>query len=97
MLLNQTCNALWCWRNVEGEGVNCSVFRNESNTLSSELIQEACDIAWLKWPGKRLFTFVNPQKIKSVNPGCCFKKAGWKSCGMSKAGLHILELRRQND
>jgi hypothetical protein len=34
---------------------------------------------------------VNPEKIRSVNPGCCFKKAGWKQCGITKGGILIFE------
>ena len=26
-----------------------------------------------------------------VNPGYCFKMAGWGFCGTTKGGLHILE------
>jgi hypothetical protein len=39
-------------------GVNCAVFRNESSVLSSELIREACGLAWTRWPGERLYTYV---------------------------------------
>lgn len=96
-LLTRDCSALFIWvfskfRKDSQTGVNCSVFRNESNVKSSDLIKEACDIAWIKWPGKRLFTFVNSKKIRSVNPGYCFKQAGWKYCGKSKGGLDILEI-----
>ena len=72
-------------------GVNCTVFRNESDVLSSVLIREACELAWEKWPGERLWTYVNPKKVRSTNPGYCFKRAGWKVCGTSKGGLVILE------
>ncbi len=37
-----------------------------------------------------MFTFVNPDKIRSINPGCCFIKAGWHREGMTKGGLMIL-------
>lgn len=59
------------------EGVNCSVFRNESYRLSSDLILEAEGLAWKKWPGERLYTYVDPNSIVSRNPGYCFKMAGW--------------------
>lgn len=87
--------ALFVWRkfiNDDGqEGVNCAVFRNEGPHLSSELILEAEQLAWSRWPGERLYTYVNPGKIKSSNPGYCFLMAGWKKCGASKGGLVILE------
>lgn len=80
------------WRRDGQEGVNCSVFRNESNVLSSELILEAEQLAWRRWPGERLFTFVDPKKISSSNPGYCFKVAGWNECGITKTKkLVILE------
>lgn len=73
-------------------GVNCTVFRNESPLRSSDLISEACELAWVRWPGTRLWTYVNPEKIASPNPGYCFKAAGWRKTGESAQGLHILEI-----
>ena len=97
VLLGFLCQALFCWRKSrfrkDGQvGVNCSVFRNESKYLSSEMIRDAMSWAWQKWPGERLFTMVNPKEVRSVNPGYCFKKAGWKVCGLSKKLLIILEV-----
>ena len=73
------------------EGINCAVFRNESSVLSSALITEAMRLAWHRWPGERLYTYVNPAQIKSNNPGFCFQAAGWHKCGESQGGLVILE------
>jgi len=73
-------------------GVMCSVFRNEGKVKSSDLILEAEELAWHRWPHQRLYTYVWDAKVKSVNPGYCFKKAGWKTCGRNKDGrLTILE------
>src|SRR5574341_276493 len=72
-------------------GVNCCVFRNEGAHKSSHLILAAEILAWEKWPGERLYTYVDAKKIRSNNPGCCFKKAGWRKCGVTKGGLLILE------
>ena len=73
-------------------GVMCSVFRNEGPFLSSTLILEAEELAWGRWPGQRLFTYVWDSRVASVNPGYCFKKAGWTTCGRNKDGrLTILE------
>lgn len=95
VLLTQNQDALFVWRkfiDASGQqGINCAVFRNEGNILSSDLIKEAMAIAWLRWPGERLYTYVNAEKILSANPGYCFKKAGWKACGETKGGLQILE------
>ncbi len=82
-------NTVKRWDNQEG--VQCSFFRNESDVISSELIKEACLWAELKWPKTRFWTYVNPQKVSSSNPGYCYLKAGWKKCGYSKQGLLILE------
>jgi hypothetical protein len=99
VLLTQRCDALFVWRkfiDASGQrGVNCSVFRNESKLLSSLLIYEAEQMARNRWPGERLYTYVNSEKIRSTNPGCCFIKAGWRRCGLTKGGLVILEKIRQ--
>lgn len=80
------------WRKDGQVGVECTLFRNEGNLLSSQLINEAVKFAAKKWPGERLFTYIQDKKIRSVNPGCCFKKAGWRNCGRNKNGkLTILE------
>ena len=94
ILLTLDCKALWCWRLVKGDAVYCSVFHNESNILSSELISEADDLAFQRWPNVLHRTYVNARKIKSTNPGTCFIKAGWvrlKEC--TGKGLVILEKR----
>lgn len=89
--------ALFGWRKFISKdnqaGINCAIFRNEGPLLSSELIIEAEYLAWQKWPGERLYTYVNPREIKSVNPGYCFKMAGWKSLETptKKRGFIILE------
>jgi hypothetical protein len=96
VLLTQQADALFVWRKFidrSGQrGVNCAVFRNESPHLSSELILEAEELAWNRWPGERLYTYVNPLGITSANPGYCFKRAGWGWCGLTKKKkLVILE------
>ena len=96
VLLSADCRALFVWRKFidkSGQlGVNCAVFRNEGNELSSRLILEAEQLAWERWPGERLYTYVNAKKVKSNNPGYCFKKAGWNTCGFTQSKrLVILE------
>lgn len=97
ILLSQNGNAIFAWvkqqyRNDDQQGVCCSIFRNESDILSSQLILEAESFAWEKWPGERLFTFVDSRKIRSSNPGFCFQQAGWKKSGKTKSRkLTILE------
>jgi len=72
-------------------GYNCAIFRNESARLSSEIILEAETFAVARWGPDRAYTFIDPKKIRSSNPGCCFLKAGWKHAGWSKRGKRILE------
>ena len=106
VLLTTACDALFVWAvgNVERmdhqEGINCTVFRNESTVLSSDLIREAEGIAWAKWGRQRLFTFVEDEALRRHNarhlrnrpPGYCFIMAGWSPCGRTaKRGLTILE------
>lgn len=95
VLITQCGKAMFVWRkfiDASGQkGVNCSVFRNESEEhLSSDLIKEAVRIAWERWPGERLYTYVNAKQIRSTNPGYCYKKAGWKFCGITKKRKYLI-------
>lgn len=95
VLLTRCAKGLFVWRKfISGDGqlgVNCAIFRNEGAGLSSALIVAADGLADARWPGERHFTYVNPKAIRSENPGCCFKRAGWRFCGLTMRGLHILE------
>ncbi|MCD8563227.1 MAG: hypothetical protein LRY54_04150 [Alphaproteobacteria bacterium] len=88
-------DAMFVWRkfrSLAGEkGINCAVFRNESKIQSSELIRQADAIADYCWPSERHYTYVNPEAIRSTNPGYCFLAAGWRRAGESRKGLLILE------
>lgn len=81
VLLADDERALFVWRKFlskDGQvGVNCAVFRNEGGHLSSSLILEAEGYAWERWSGERLYTYVDPRRVSSSNPGFCFKQAGW--------------------
>lgn len=97
ILLTSEAGALFVWlkqaKRDDGQvGINCAVFRNElaDRYLSSDLILEAEKIAWERWPGERLFTFVNPKMV--CGDGKCFKSAGWKKLPQrTKGGLIVLE------
>lgn len=99
VLLTPCAKALFVWRKfISGsgeQGVNCSVFRNEGAGRSSDLIREADRIAWERWPGERHYTYVDPRKVRSSNPGYCFIKAGWTRLQRRTKcrGLVILERR----
>jgi hypothetical protein len=101
VLLSQCGRALFVWRRFKAmnnqTGINCAVFRNETEKpyrlLSSDLIREAERLAWLRWPGERLYTYVNPDKIISTNPGYCFQASGWTKCGITKV-RHLIILEK---
>ena len=99
VLLTPDARALFVWRKFIDDaipkqtGVNCAVFRNEGTQLSSFLIGEAQMLAWQRWPGERLYTYVDPLKTRRKrDPGRCFIRAGWKPCGETKGKLRILEI-----
>lgn len=96
LLVTPEINAIFAWRLFRSMdrqvGLNCSIFRNESQRRSSGLIGEAMDQARSRWPNqRRAYTYVNASKIQSPHPGYCFVRAGWRHCGRSAGGLHILE------
>lgn len=79
--------AMWCthWPRADMtmDGLDawrCSVFRNESDELGSVLILEAMALTLKLWgdpPPDQWVTWVDRRKVKSENPGYCFKRAGW--------------------
>lgn len=75
-------DAGFVWRRFiddSGErGINCAFFRNEGPARSSDLIRQADAIADFAWPCARHYTYVDPEKVRSANPGYCFIAAGWK-------------------
>lgn len=95
VLLSHAGDAVFAWRKFIDDsgqrGVNCAVFRNEGSSRSSDMIREACSIAWTRWPNQRLYTYVAPAEIRSTNAGYCFLMAGWRKCGTTKKGFLILE------
>lgn len=99
VLLTGDGSALFAWRDFMcdiqplQEGWNCAIFRNEGATLSSLLIREAVNVVFVRWGHGRCWTLVNPSKIRSTNPGCCFLKAGWRKSGLCKTGKIILEFQ----
>ena len=95
VLRTERADACFVWRNFIDDsgqqGVNCAVFRNESQHLSSALIRQADAIADAVWADRRHYTYVDCEKVKSTNPGFCFIAAGWRRCGMTASGKLILE------
>lgn len=104
VLLTANADALWVtsWPFAEyvrhawpGAWV-CSCFRNESLSLSSELIREA--VAVTKWfygdpPKLGMVTFIDPAHVRRKRDfGRCYRRAGWSECGKTKGGLIALQL-----
>lgn len=96
VLRTAACDAIFVWRveryrQDDQSGVNCAVFRNEGPALSSQLILAAMALAWRRWGRVRLYTYVDARRIRSTNPGACFRCAGWRRVGRTKdRGLVIL-------
>ncbi len=99
VLLSHDDDALFVWRrfiDASGqEGVNCAIFRNESGHLASAMILDAETWAWDRWPGERLYTYVNPARIRSTNPGYCFKRAGWRTVGQTRGRRPLVILAKE--
>jgi hypothetical protein len=106
-LITPDALAIFAWRKFisdAGEvGVNCCVFRNEGTWLcSADLIREAVRHAWERWPGERLYTYVDAAQLSVRKrrgheycpwpPGRCFIEAGWTQCGTTPDGKLIFEL-----
>jgi len=75
------------------DGWTCTIFRNESTQRSSDLIlgaEIALALFALDCGPSGMLTYVWDRKIKSVNPGYCFKMAGWTTVGRSADGRKTL-------
>lgn len=95
------CAFVWTWpragyrrdgQSDDGVSANCELFRNEGPDRSSDLILEAEAVLRATWPPvRRLFTYVDPARVRSPNPGYCFLAAGWQRVGASASGKILLE------
>ncbi|WP_435008053.1 hypothetical protein P12x_005322 [Tundrisphaera lichenicola] len=74
----------------------CSLFRNESAGLSSELVRQAVAATRFDWPrvpSQGMVTFVDPNRVRRKrDPGRCFVRAGFQPCGVTKGGLLVFKL-----
>jgi len=96
------CRAVWgVVENLDPVGnlrFRCSIFRNETPWLSSDLIREATALTVERWQSRfgwagspPLQTEVDPRAVRRKrDPGRCFRKAGWREVGLSR-GLVVLE------
>jgi hypothetical protein len=78
-----------------GAWVN-SLFRNESDRLSSELILEAVALTRGRWPDVPelgMISFVDAGKTRPKrDPGYCYRMAGFRHVGMTKGGLFAFQM-----
>lgn len=96
VLLTESADALWVstFQTFVKHGFvgvwECTLFRNESPHLSSELIREAMSAtrwAWGDPPARGFLTSVDAGKIRRKrDPGRCFVRAGFERVGESKSG-----------
>ncbi len=72
-------------------GANCELFRKESPGVASELILAAEALVVAVWPEvPRFFTYVDPRRVASPNPGYCFLCAGYSRGGIGPSGKLLL-------
>lgn len=100
VLLTANADAVCAWRKfISGDGqqgVNCAIFRREGGQVASDALCQARALAWSRWPGERLYTYVDPRGVKPTwragRPtwGHCFYQDGWVFEGLTKKRLHIL-------
>lgn len=70
----------------------CAIFRNEGAGLSSRLILAAMALTVERWGPEPCGwqTYVDPAKVRSPNPGYCFKRAGWRQIGVRGGKLDFI-------
>jgi hypothetical protein len=108
LLISADGMAVCAWRKEKHRkddqtGVNCSIFRREGGGMASRVLAEARQLAWARWPGERLFTFVDPREVtptwRAGRPtwGHCFYQDGWVFEGLTQKRLHILARYPNNE
>jgi hypothetical protein len=101
VLKTAAADAVWVtWKGIRDDGFDafeCTIFRNESSSRSSDMIKDAMKATIAEWgqlPKDGLITYVDAEKVSSANPGYCFKMAGFKVIGKSKKrGLILLQYK----
>lgn len=66
------------------------VFRNESGFLSSELIRQGMEFAWRAFPGRPLYTLIDPATTRARVPGFVFRMAGWRQVGLTPSRIKLV-------
>ena len=82
------------------DGWTCTIFRNEGPTRSSDLVMDAERVlieSGVTIGPSGLITYVWDKKVRSTNPGWCFKLAGWRATGRSADGRKTLLQKSPNN
>ena len=73
-----------------------SLFRNEGDGLSSDLIRQAVAHTRAHWPAAPdlgMVTFVDAGQVRRKrDPGRCYRKAGFRHVGFTVAGLYVFQM-----
>ena len=105
VLLTEAADALWVssWpypqyvKHAWAGAWLCSLFRNESAYLSSDLIVwavAATRFVWEPVPEQGIITFVDTTKVRKKRDwGRCYRRAGWQQVGYTRNGLVVLQQR----
>jgi hypothetical protein len=101
MTREATAICVFCkFRSKDGQtGVSNSIFRRTEIEVdaASVLLAAACALAWRRWPGERLYTYIDPKNVRPTfragrpSWGHCYYQNGWKYVGLTSKRLHILE------
>ena len=85
----------YVWRNM--------LFRNLGAGLSSGLIVTAVARTYEAWlvrygtlPNERMRTEIDTRAVKSTNPGCCYKLAGWQVDRRVRGKLYLFAPERSD-
>lgn len=84
-------SGITAWNRLDGW--TCTIFRNTGPVLSSLLIldaERAIRACGHSCGPDGLITYVWDRKVRSINPGYCFKRAGWLVRGRSADGKKTL-------
>jgi hypothetical protein len=104
VLLTADADALWVTSRPKAEYVQHawagawinSMFRNESDVLSSTLILQAIAATraiWAMVPPLGIVTFVDASKVRRKrDPGRCYRRAGFTHVGFTQGGLWAFQL-----
>lgn len=94
VLITRDHLSVWAWLRPRypkdgRDAWRCTIFRRTGGPRASELILDA-ERALLALGVQRapdgLLTYVQPERVRSTNPGCCYLAAGWHRDGWTRGG-----------